>query len=241
MFIVNPKKVLKNVNEEQQVNYSSELKDIIKRLNLTFYQSIFPKLNKRNIKLLKKYTETECYDYTCHLLEKSSDMNLKKREDIKNILSYFEFNCLDEIDPKQFYKYKVKKLDKIIKRSHIPISLTVYRGTSYEYFQKTSLIRGNKFTNLIYYSTSIDLHTVTTFRSTMNSSDRELIIEFQLPRNYNALWINPVSYHPKELEILLNRNLTFEILSQEFREYRNGEIIYMKVRPSHDKIKNIKY
>lgn len=238
MFITSPKKVLEN--EEQLKNYSS-LSDVIKRLNLTFYQSIFPKLNKKSIKLLKKYTGTECYDYTCHLLEKSSDMNVKKRDDIKNILSYFEFNCHDEIDPKQFYKCKVKKLDKIIKRSHIPISLTVYRGTSYEYFQKTSLVKGNKFTNLIYYSTSIDLHTVTTFRSTMNSSDRELIIEFQLPRNYNALWINPVSCHPKELEILLNRNLTFEILSQETREYRNRELIYMKVRPSHDKIKNIKY
>ena len=105
---------------------------------------------------------------------------------------------------------KLMSLDKLINQFKTKDPLTIYRGTKAEYLKTTSIREDNTITLIPPTSTSADKVVCYDYLSTTDP----LLLEIHLPKGYPALWLKPFSLYPKECEILLGSNSSFEVLEE---------------------------
>ncbi|EJW20255.1 ADP-ribosyltransferase [Paenibacillus alvei] len=134
---------------------------------------------------------------------------------------------------------KIELLDKALNKSKLNDTITVYRGTDGiifgEEFQ-TTLMKGNKVNEEVarkikgqfegtmllergYLSTSIVLGN--------NFLARNVLIELKVPKGESAGYVDPISYFPGQLEMLLPRNTQYYI--DNIRTIVNGGSQRLKV------------
>lgn len=176
---------------------------IIEILNNDYYNNVKPIIDRNTKIALNGYTGN-----TCKLM---SDILLKKNNFSKDGLNILMSD--------------MNLIRKCIKLTKLPIPLTVYHGTSKDYLNTYPLEQGfYKMSTLM--STSLDIEVAFNFMTHYN--DNGLILQIDLPINYPALWINPISKHGNEKELILLDNTRFDIINYEELE-KNEFLKYMKI------------
>lgn len=105
---------------------------------------------------------------------------------------------------------QLESLDALIKRSHLPQELIIYRGTSTRFLNATTL-RPNGILFLKNTSASLYKHVAKKY---LTLSDG-LLLEIHLPKNYPALWVAPLSMYYNEAEFILPRYMNLTLVKEE--------------------------
>ena len=105
-------------------------------------------------------------------------------------------------------KGRIKTIDRIIETSKLPKAITVYRGTSLHYedrtFKKNVYTIGARFTDKGFVSTSL--------KKAISFNFGDLVLEIRLPKGFPAIYLQSISAFGGEKELLLPRNTIFTVL-----------------------------
>ena len=119
---------------------------------------------------------------------------------------------------------QILKMDNIIQKNNIPFDTTVYRGVhSLNSLPKSILIPGSKISFAGFVSTTTDKEWAESFTNNKNNS---VIMEIDVPKGTNSIFIEKsAARNLTENELLLNRDLNYEVLSVK-NESKYGNNIY---------------
>lgn len=157
-----------------------------------YYNNIINKLDKKTMDTITWYT-TEGYIPSRNVHQKN----------------------LGDFEKQNYFilQRKIKTIEKVLQNNPLPFPLTVYRGTCERAFNLSNSFRDNLFINKGFMSTSLESDVA--YRFKLPKIDDGLILELVLPINFPGFYIKRLSQFPEEEEILLNHNMTYEIISKE--------------------------
>ena len=163
----------------------------------------------------------------CSFEDIKKSLNVKSISMIEDYTDWFYVRINDFLAGNkrdEIYMNKcVDVLDQSIRLYSLPCSLTVYRGTSSAFFYANSYINDDSFTNSTFLSTTIDNEIASHF---CNKYEDGILLKINLPVNYKALWVNPLSLNRGEKEILIPRDSKFKIKSiKRVKDYNKYTMI----------------
>lgn len=207
---------------------------------------ILKKLNKdriftpEEIETIKEYTGSSYELFSLAEIleqEKNNPFLSEKRKELERITR------LPASESRIIPKNILTIFRKLIDNSKCFSNVVLYRGTSFNHFYATNIIDNNPnckelhieqtFTSLVYQSSSLSLNTAFEFMTKHNG----LIIEYHIPRGFNALWVDQISKQ-NELEFILKKDSQY-IISDIGRIDRKGNITHNE-KPNYISVKTIK-
>jgi len=181
-------------------------------------------LSSKSVDIAKLLTEEQkdrLYNYTYHQMggSKSHDQIVQGYYAVNDVLRKDRL----DVDVHDEVKAQVLELDKIIKKSTLPIDVTVFRGIKYA---NMDLKVNDIFTDKAFMSTTIDPKRAATF----SYSNEVTTFAINLPKGTTGLYmgenssgqnISGLSNMADEMEILLPRGLSFKITSIDIKKKGN--------------------
>lgn len=170
-----------------------ELLQIEESLNKHFMYAVKPKLTKKEIESVKRYSGTDS-------------------SSVKNFL--LDTGNLKEIE-KNYAYYLCGNIESAISKGKIPFDITLYHGGGADLFEVYNnvlylsghkLQKGDIFTSNIFLSTSLNKEVAKTFMQ-----KEKTLLEISLKANTPALWLKPLSIIKFEDEVLLMDEIQFEV------------------------------
>ncbi len=121
-------------------------------------------------------------------------------------------------------KESIKNIDKAIKKGNIPQNINVFRGFGIK--NKTEIKVNQILKDKAFSSVSLDKKIAERFyRAAKEDGFKPVLMEILLPKGLNAAYLENLS-KMREVELLLERNTSFEILSVK----EKSGVIYAKAR-----------
>lgn len=141
---------------------------------------------------------------------------------------YQEINefLLNSCPHNSYLERSIKLIDEAINVSKINEPLILYRGTKEKDFNKNiKKIGTSEIIIPTFISTSIDYRIADKFKT-------DLILKISIPSNYPAIWLNNLSLNNREREILLGKDINFDVISkQKQKDKENNEFTFMELKP----------
>lgn len=182
-------------------------KKILEKLNSISF-------NEKETEVIREYVGSSYELFSLQSMKEAEKLNpalINKRSLLERILK------LDIDTAKYLPKDILEIFNSMMKKSSLPCSLKVYRGTSKAHFYATNIFNndpnnykievGSTYQSIVDQSTSLSLETAFEFTTKKNP----LIIEYDLNKGFKGEYFGSVSFQ-KESEVLLMKNQLFKII-----------------------------